>query len=171
MSAHPSHEWFLTQVDALPCETSDFTYGRGTRRKETFEIDSCYVPIKPVGRGAYGVVCSAKQTSSSSSRMDTDAGANESSSSGKVAIKKVSCAFQNSTDSRRILREIKILRQFKHENIIALKDIMRPPDYQRHDFDDVYLVYELMDTDLHQIIRSPQPLTDDHVQYFLYQVR
>ena len=48
---------------------------------------------------------------------------------------------------------------------------MRPPDYQRHDFDDVYLVYELMDTDLHQIIRSPQPLTDDHVQYFLYQVR
>ena len=44
---------------------------------------------------------------------------------------------------------------------------MRPPDHQRHDFDDVYLVYELMDTDLHQIIRSPQPLTDDHVQYFL----
>ena len=132
------------------------------------------MPIKPVGRGAYGVVCSAKQTSSSStsSRMETDsAGPNESSSSGKVAIKKVSCAFQNSTDSRRILREIKILRQFKHENIIALKDIMRPPDHQRHDFDDVYLVYELMDTDLHQIIRSPQPLTDDHVQYFLYQVR
>ena len=33
---------------------------------------------------------------------------------------------------------------------------MRPPDHMRHDFDDVYLVYELMDTDLHQIIRSPQ---------------
>lgn len=33
------------------------------------------------------------------------------------------------------------------------------------------MVYELMDTDLHQIIRSPQPLSDDHVQYFLYQVR
>jgi len=27
-----------------------------------------------------------------------------------------------------------------------------------------------MDTDLHQIIRSPQHLSDDHVQYFLYQV-
>jgi serine/threonine protein kinase len=37
-------------------------------------------------------------------------------------------------------------------------------------FKDVYVVYELMDTDLHQIIRSPQPLSDDHVQYFLYQV-
>ena len=27
-----------------------------------------------------------------------------------------------------------------------------------------------MDTDLHQIIRSNQPLTDEHVQYFAYQV-
>ena len=27
-----------------------------------------------------------------------------------------------------------------------------------------------MDTDLHQIISSPQPLTDDHCQYFLYQI-
>ena len=26
-----------------------------------------------------------------------------------------------------------------------------------------------MDTDLHQIIRSNQPLSDEHVQYFLYQ--
>lgn len=37
-------------------------------------------------------------------------------------------------------------------------------------FKDLYVVYELMDTDLHQIIRSPQPLSDDHCQYFLYQV-
>ncbi|ERM96499.1 hypothetical protein AMTR_s00001p00260820 [Amborella trichopoda] len=33
-----------------------------------------------------------------------------------------------------------------------------------------YIVYELMDTDLHQIIRSKQPLTDDHCKYFLYQL-
>ena len=38
-------------------------------------------------------------------------------------------------------------------------------------FADIYLVYELMDTDLHQIIRSPQPLSDEHVQYFIYQAR
>lgn len=41
-----------------------------------------------------------------------------------------------------------------------MKDIIRPP--QRENFNDVYIVYELMDTDLHQIIRSNQPLTDDH---------
>jgi len=44
--------------------------------------------------------------------------------------------------------------------VIALKDIIRPP--QKENFNDVYIVYELMDTDLHQIIRSNQPLTDDH---------
>jgi hypothetical protein len=31
------------------------------------------------------------------------------------------------------------------------------------------LVYELMDTDLHQIIRSPQTLSNEHFQYFIYQ--
>lgn len=44
--------------------------------------------------------------------------------------------------------------------MIAVKDIIKPP--QRENFNDVYIVYELMDTDLHQIIRSNQPLTDDH---------
>lgn len=38
------------------------------------------------------------------------------------------------------------------------------------DSNDVYIVYELMDTDLHQIIRSSQQLSDDHYQYFVYQV-
>jgi len=40
----------------------------------------------------------------------------------------------------------------------------------RDKFNDVYVVYELMDTDLHQIIRSSQPLTNEHFQYFIYQV-
>ena len=33
-----------------------------------------------------------------------------------------------------------------------------------------YLVQELMEADLHQIIRSEQPLTDAHFQYFIYQI-
>lgn len=46
--------------------------------------------------------------------------------------------------------------------IVKIKDIIRPPDKEK--FNDVYIVYELMDTDLHQIIRSSQALTDDHCQ-------
>ena len=46
-------------------------------------------------------------------------------------------------------------------------DIQAPP---LPDFDDVYIVSELMDTDLHRVIYSRQKLTEDHVQFFLYQV-
>ena len=48
-------------------------------------------------------------------------------------------------------------------------DILRTPVTQGSN--DVYIVYELVDTDLHQIIRSPQELTDPHFQFFIYQVR
>jgi len=55
-----------------------------------------------------------------------------------------------------------------HENICSCRDVMPPKSFDS--FDDVYIVSDLMDTDLHQIIRSKQGLSDDHVQYFLYQI-
>ncbi|XP_012478103.1 mitogen-activated protein kinase homolog NTF3 [Gossypium raimondii] len=117
-----------------------------------FEIDTKYVPIKPIGKGAYGIVCS-------SVNRETD---------DKVAIKKINNAFDNPVDALRTLRELKLLRHLRHENVIALKDVMMP--IHRRSFKDVYLVYELMDTDLHQIIKSPQALSNDHCQYFLFQL-
>lgn len=119
-----------------------------------FEIDMKYVPIKAIGRGTYGVVCS-------SINKDT----NE-----KVAIKKINNIFDNSGDAIGTLRELKLLRHIRHENVISLKDVMMPPLKERKSFKDVYLVYELMDTDLHQVIQSSDPLTNDHCKYFLFQV-
>jgi len=46
--------------------------------------------------------------------------------------------------------------------IVAIRDIIPPP--QREAFNDVYIAYELMDTDLHQIIRSNQALSEEHCQ-------
>ena len=40
-----------------------------------------------------------------------------------VAIKKISNAFEGVVDAKRILREIKILKFFDHENIVKLIDI------------------------------------------------
>ncbi|KHG05791.1 Mitogen-activated protein kinase 4 [Gossypium arboreum] len=118
-----------------------------------FEVSRKYVPpIRPVGRGAYGIVCAALNSETRE----------------EVAIKKIGNAFDNRIDAKRTLREIKLLRHMDHENVIAIKDIIRPP--LRENFNDVYIVYELMDTDLHQIIRSDQQLTDDHCRYFLYQI-
>lgn len=120
----------------------------GTR----FDVDRKYRLIKPIGTGAYGVVCSAEN-------LETKE---------KVAIKKITKAFANLVETKRTLREVKLLRHFNHANIVSILDLMKPESYEQ--FDDVYIVNELMNTDLHQIITSSQPLTDEHVQYFIYQI-
>ncbi|KAL1203254.1 Mitogen-activated protein kinase 3 [Cardamine amara subsp. amara] len=118
-----------------------------------FEITSKYrPPIIPIGRGAYGIVCSV-----------LDSETNE-----LVAMKKIANAFDNHMDAKRTLREIKLLRHLDHENIIGIRDVVPPP--LRRQFSDVYIATELMDTDLHQIIRSNQSLSEEHCQYFLYQL-
>lgn len=82
-----------------------------------------------------------------------------------VAIKKIANAFDNKIDAKRTLREIKLLRHMDHENVVAIRDIIPPP--RRDQFNDVYIAYELMDTDLHQIIRSNQALSEEHCQVLL----
>lgn len=48
------------------------------------------------------------------------------------------------------------------QQIIAIRDVVPPP--LRRNFSDVYIATELMDTDLHQIIRSNQSLSEEHCQ-------
>ena len=117
-----------------------------------FIIDERYEYIKQIGVGAYGVVisCYDKKTNRN------------------VAIKKVGNAFEDLIDAKRIVREIKLLRYFKHDNIVSLIDIQKPPS--RTGFEDIYIITDLMETDLHRVIYSRQELTDDHIQYFIYQI-
>ncbi|CAM9116204.1 unnamed protein product [Ectocarpus sp. 13 AM-2016] len=117
-----------------------------------FELDLKYEMIKPIGHGAYGVVISA---------LDHE-------SNNKVAIKKIPGAFDDLVDAKRIVREIRLLRHFNHENVMKVVDILPPSSLE--DFDDVYIISELMETDLHRVIYSRQRLTDEHTQYFLYQI-
>lgn len=122
--------------------------------RETFTVDVRYTDIKRIGSGSYGCVCSA--TDNVTRR--------------KVAIKKITDTFHDLIDAKRILREIKLLRHFNsHENVITIQDMMcMPPDTV--DFKDVYIVTNLMESDLDRIIASNQDLTDQHFQYFLYQI-
>ena len=87
-----------------------------------------------------------------------------------MAIKKITNAFEDAVDCKRILREIRLLQHFSHENVLNLRDIMMPPPGKAEDWKDIYLVTELLDTDLHYIIHSKQALSDDHIQYFVYQI-
>ncbi|KAG2186075.1 hypothetical protein INT43_002513 [Umbelopsis isabellina] len=122
-----------------------------------FEVTTRYVDLQPVGMGAFGLVCSAK---------DQLTGAN-------VAVKKIMKPFSTPVLSKRTYRELKLLKALKHENvtvnrfvgqqIISLSDIFISP------LEDIYFVTELLGTDLHRLITS-RPLEKQFIQYFLYQI-
>ena len=63
---------------------------------------------------------------------------------------------------------MRLLRLFDHENVVKIKSVLKPLDAET--FSEIYVVFEIMETDLAQIIRSPQTLKDQHVQYFTYQL-
>jgi serine/threonine protein kinase len=105
-----------------------------------------------IGKGSYGVVCSA-----------TDNKTGE-----KVAIKKITDVFEHVSDATRILREVKLLRVLKHPDIVEVKHIVLPPNPR--DFKDIFVIFELMETDLHQVIKANDDLTQEHHQFFLYQL-
>ena len=87
-----------------------------------------------------------------------------------VAIKKVTNVFSKTLLCKRSLRELKLLRHFRgHKNITCLYD-MDIVFYPDGSFNGLYLYEELMECDMHQIIKSKQPLTDAHYQNFIYQV-
>jgi serine/threonine protein kinase len=124
---------------------------------QTFTVEAKYKLLKQIGQGAYGVVCSCKDTSKDPKDEFY-----------KVAIKKVPNAFEDLIDAKRILREIKLLKFFNHENIVTLLDIPKPPG--KTGYEDIYFITDLMGTDLHRVIYSKQELTDEYIQFFLYQI-
>ncbi|XP_020548514.1 mitogen-activated protein kinase homolog MMK2 isoform X2 [Sesamum indicum] len=77
-----------------------------------FEVSRKYVPLRPVGRGAYGIVCAAVNSETRE----------------EVAIKKIGNAFDNRIDAKRTLREIKLLRHMDHDNYF-LYQILRGLKY------------------------------------------
>ena len=85
-----------------------------------------------------------------------------------VAIKKISGIFEYTTITKRTLREIRLMRLLVHENLLGIKTISHPANSTS--FDDLYIVSELMETDLSSVIKSPQELSEAHVQFFLYQI-
>lgn len=103
-----------------------------------------------LGEGAYGVVALGVHRKSQK----------------VVAIKKIQ-PFQRTLFCLRTLREIKFLRQFNHPNIIRILDIQKPSSFEG--FNEVYVIQEYMDADLHTVIQT-QELSDDHIKYFLYQI-
>uniref|UniRef100_A0A8D0GZR2 Mitogen-activated protein kinase n=1 Tax=Sphenodon punctatus TaxID=8508 RepID=A0A8D0GZR2_SPHPU len=121
-----------------------------TVKGQAFDVGPRYTELQYIGEGAYGMVCSSYDHVNKI----------------RAAIKKIS-PFEHQTYCQRTLREIKILLRFKHENIIGINDILRAASIDQ--MRDVYIVQDLMETDLYKLLKTQQ-LSNDHICYFLYQI-
>lgn len=114
---------------------------------------SRYRVDKVIGEGAYGVVASATDT------INGDC----------VAVKRIKKVLHSAGMATRILRELKFLRLLNaHENIVSVKDVLIPS--QRDKFNDVFVVMELMPTDLGRLLRSKTVLHEQHIKLFMFQL-
>ncbi|KAK2717607.1 stress-activated protein kinase JNK-like isoform X2 [Artemia franciscana] len=116
-----------------------------------FTILKRYQNLRPIGSGAQGIVCAAYDTVTEQS----------------IAIKKLSRPFQNVTHAKRAYREFKLMKLVNHKNIIGLLNAFTPQK-SLGEFQDVYLVMELMDANLCQVIQMD--LDHERMSYLLYQM-
>ncbi|XP_013116627.2 stress-activated protein kinase JNK [Stomoxys calcitrans] len=116
-----------------------------------FTVPLRYQNLMPIGTGAQGVVCSALDA-----RTKRD-----------VAIKKLAKPFQNVIHAKRAFRELKLMKVVNHKNIIGLIDVFTP-NQSLPEFEEVYLVMELMDANLCAIVNMG--LDHDRLSYLIYQM-
>ncbi|EJW87523.1 CMGC/MAPK/JNK protein kinase [Wuchereria bancrofti] len=110
-----------------------------------------YQNLRIIGSGAQGVVCAAHDTLRDE----------------QVAIKKLSRPFQNVTHAKRAYREFKLMNLVNHKNIIGLLNAFTPQK-TLDEFSDLYIVMELMDANLCQVIQMD--LDHERMSYLLYQM-
>uniref|UniRef100_A0A8D2ZSN0 Stress-activated protein kinase JNK n=1 Tax=Scophthalmus maximus TaxID=52904 RepID=A0A8D2ZSN0_SCOMX len=149
-----------TFLDAQKAVIEDFAMNKNKREREFYSLDvgdstftvlKRYQNLRPIGSGAQGIVCSA---------YDQILERN-------VAIKKLSRPFQNQTHAKRAYRELVLMKCVNHKNIIGLLNVFTPQK-SFEEFQDVYLVMELMDANLCQVIQME--LDHERLSYLLYQM-
>ena len=122
-----------------------------TQEKFTdWEVGDDYQCQKLLGTGSYGSVAMAIHKPTKT----------------KVAIKRMEGVFEDETDCKRILREIKLLRKMDHPFVVKLFDIIEPKDMES--FDSLYIVLEYAESDLKKVIKSAIHLQILHIKTVTY---
>ena len=119
--------------------------GLGINQFADWEVSDLYEMVKILGHGSYGQVASAIHKPTGK----------------KVAIKKMDGVFEDEVDCKRILRELSLLRKLQHPYVVELLDVIEPID--RENFDTLYVVMELAESDLKKVIKSAIHLTLKHI--------
>ena len=109
-----------------------------------FRVNAKFKPLGIIGKGSYGVVCAAENILTGEN----------------VAVKKIKPMCEDVWDAKHTLRELRLMRLMeKHPNVITLKGLNIDESTSS-----LYIIMELMDSDLHRIIQSKQKLTNPHCQ-------
>lgn len=127
---------------------TQYTWIVGT---EQYKLPSQYKLIQMLGKGAYGYVINVFDKHDKT----------------HYAIKKCKSVTKSKQICKRTMREIKILRLLDHDNIIKMKSILKPQD---DDFNDIYIVFELMHCDLNSLIKSQQNINQEVVKHLSKQL-
>lgn len=114
-----------------------------------FRVPEAWNLIESLGSGAYGTVAAFRA------------------SGREFAVKKVERVLDEPLVALRTLREIRLLSQLCHPNVLSIQDVfVEGPSFQ-----DAYICLELMDSDLaHLICPSRELLADQQVRSILHQV-
>ena len=118
---------------------------------ELWNVGNQYKLVKILGTGAYSTVAEA-----------IDLKLNK-----RVAIKRANNIFASKTISKRILREINLLRKMNHPNIVKLVNLVLEVD---EDFAVAYLVLEYCDSDLKKLISKETFLSEKQVKKISYNI-
>ena len=111
-----------------------------------------FADVRLIGSGAYSVVARATDTRTSS----------------PVAIKRIAEVFYDAQEAKKVLREIRLLRDFRHPNVISLIALIPPQSMET--FDDIFMVTDFMESDLRRVIKARQPLDAAKVRSFMAQL-
>lgn len=110
-------------------------------------VNELYEKIEKIGEGTYGVVYKARDRASNA----------------VVALKKIRLETEDEGVPSTAIREISLLKELTHPNIVKLLDIVH------HDAK-LYLIFEFLDLDLKKYMDSTQGLAKSLIKSYLHQL-
>jgi serine/threonine protein kinase len=107
-----------------------------------------YQKLEKIGEGTYGVVYKAKDKQSDET----------------IALKKIRLEHDDEGVPSTAIREISLLKEVQHPNIVDLKQVI-------HEDNKLYLVFEFLDHDLKKFLdKNGAPLNSSQLKSTLYQI-
>jgi len=116
------------------------------------EASGQYTNLVVAGQGAYSIVAKATEVKTGE----------------QVAIKRIAEVFYDAHEAKKVLREIRLLRDFHHPNIISLRALIAPESIET--FEEMFMVTDYMDSDLRKRIKSKVEMAPETVRKYMAQL-